>query len=195
MDSGTSDGEKQGLELSDIMSMLDDGKQKKPKKAAEAKKTNEQVPAPQESSSTAVGRDNAFISKLLSDIEQKNAEILKLNSDNMTLKYEIKEKELEIKKLASDLEEAKKSLDDAAKKLEEANAKLGEMDADRAKLKLNTKGPSDGEEAEEAQPEEDVASIFKRLTKGDERPPEDDPLNVNPDKPRPPRKTAKLYDL
>jgi chromosome segregation ATPase len=194
MDSGTG-GEKQGLELSDIMSILDDGNQKKPKKEAEPKKTKEQALAPQEASGTAVGRDNAFISKLLSDIEQKNAEILKLNSDIMDLKYEVKEKELEAKKITSNLEDAKKSLEEMAKKLEEANAKLGEMDADRSKLKLKAKGPVSDEVAEEAPPEEDVASIFKRLTGENERPPEDDPLNVNPDKPRSPRKTAKLYDL
>jgi len=195
-------GENRGLELSDIMSMLSESGQKKPKKSAEDKMAKEQPAAAQENSSPAVGRDNAFISRLLSDIEQKNAEILKLNSDIMDLKYDIKDKEIEIKRLTSDLEETRKGLEDAAKKLEEANArlgemdaKLGEMDADRAKLKLKAKGPEDGGEAEEAQPEEDVSVIFKRLTRGDEHPPADDPLNVNPDKPRPPRKTAKLYDL
>lgn len=188
-------GEKQGLDLSDIMSMLSEDGQKKPKKAAGNIKTKEQPAAAQESSATAVGRDNAFISRLLSDIEQKNAEILKLNSDIMNLKYDVKEKELEIKRLTSDLEEARKGLEDSAKKLDEANVKLGEMDADRAKLKLKAKGPVDGGEAEEDQPEEDVSVIFKRLTRGEERPAGDDPLNVNPDKPRPPRKTAKLYDL
>src|SRR5208337_673846 len=178
MDTDDIGGEKR-LELSDIMSILDQG-QSKP---AAAKKA--ETPKPQEKP-MAPSRDNTFAAKLLSDIEQKNAEILKLNSENMSLKYELKEKELEIKKLSMDLEEAKKGSDEMAKKLDEANAKLGEMDADRAKLKIKSTAPE-----EEMPPEEDVASIFKRLTKS-ERLDENDADNVNPDKPQPPRKTAKL---
>src|SRR5271157_2128623 len=172
MDTDEIGGEKQ-LELSDIMSILDQGRSK----PATAKKSETPKSQASQEKPTSPSRDNTFAAKLLSDIEQKNAEILKLNSENMSLKYELKEKELEIKKLSMDLDEAK--------------AKLGEMDADRAKLKLKA-APENVEE--EAPPEEDVASIFKRLTKS-ERIEENDADNVNPDKPQAPRKTAKLYDL
>jgi|GEM_PF-3914090 len=186
MDTDEIGGEKQ-LELSDIMSILDQGRSK----PATAKKSETPKSQASQEKPTSPSRDNTFAAKLLSDIEQKNAEILKLNSENMSLKYELKEKELEIKKLSMDLEEAKKGSQDMSKKLDEAKAKLGEMDADRAKLKLKA-APENVEE--EAPPEEDVASIFKRLTKS-ERIEENDADNVNPDKPQAPRKTAKLYDL
>jgi chromosome segregation ATPase len=183
MDTDDTGGEKQ-LELSDIMSILDQGKSK----PAAAKKA--ETPKSQEKP-TAPSRDNTFAAKLLSDIEQKNAEILKLNSENMSLKYELKEKDLEIKRLSVDLEEANKIIEDLSRKMDEANAKLGEMDADRAKLKVKTTAMAP---EEEVPPEEDVASIFKRLTKS-ERFEKNDADNVNPDKPQAPRKTAKLYDL
>jgi hypothetical protein len=110
-----------------------------------------------------------------------------------SLKFELKEKELTLKKQASDLEESTKKLEEMTQKLDEANVKLGEMDADRAKLKI--KVTPENEKEEEAPPEEDVASIFKRLTKSEDLSDGNDAGNVNPDKPHPPRKTAKLYDL
>ncbi len=139
MDQDTGDGGKPRLELSDIMSILGDSEPKKTTVAKKLETPKEQAVKPQENTS----RDNAFAAKLLTDIEQKNAEIHRLNTEIMSLKFELKEKDLTLKRQASDLEESIKKLDEITKKLDEANVKigemetkLGEMDADRAKLKI-----------------------------------------------------------
>ena len=188
MDSDT--GGKSKHDFSDIMSML--GDEKKPAPAA-AKK--HETPKP---------RDDSFVKKLLADIEQKNAEILKLNSDNMALKYSMSEKEMEIKRLqgqSDTLREQSESLkaqvmalnrqiEDLNRFVNDARLKLGEMDADRAKLTARIA------KEEEAPPEEeDVESIFKRIAlKRDE--PEEGAADNGADKnSRKKTGTAKLYDL
>lgn len=186
MDSDT--GGKPKHDFSDIMSIL--GDEKKPE------------PAPKKHESPKP-RDDTFIKKLLSDIEQKNAEILKLNSDNMALKYSMSDKEMEIKRLqgqSDSLRERAESLkaqvvslnqqiEDLNRFVNDARVKLGEMDSDRAKLTARIV------KEEEAPPEEeDVASIFKRIAL-DGKP--EETSGDGADKPKPQKKigTAKLYDL
>jgi chromosome segregation ATPase len=161
MDSDTGGG-KSKLDLSDIMSMLDDGEQKKPE--------------PKVTKKAETPKDNAFTQRLLADIEQKNAENLKLSSENMSLKYALSEKDAEIKKLRAQADglggqveslkaqviSLNQQIEDMNKYVSDARAKLGEMDADRAKLTARVA------DAEEAPPEEDVASIFKRISSNEE---------------------------
>ncbi len=186
MDSDTGGGRSKH-DLSDIMSMLDEGGAGKPEPTATKK--------------AAPSGDNAFARRLLADIERKNAENLKLSSENMSLKYALGEKDLEIKKLrarADGLDGQVKALEEQAirlnrqiedmkKYVNDAKAKLGEMEADRAKLGARFK-------EEEAPPaEDDVASIFKRISSHDKPPGEragDGAENVQKR-----LKTAKLYDL
>lgn len=189
MDSDTGGG-KSKLDFSDIMSMLDDGEQKKPEP-----KTIKKVEAP---------RDNAFTQKLLADIERKNAENLKLSSDNMSLKYALGEKEVEIKKLRAQVDgfggqveslkaqiiSLNQQIEDMNRYVNDARAKLGEMDADQAKLTARIVK----DEAEEEPPEEEnVASIFKRIASHDE--PSDGTAADGADRLQKKQKTAKLYDL
>jgi chromosome segregation ATPase len=184
MDSDTGGG-KSKLDFSDIMSMLDEGEQKKPEPKATKK--------------PETPKDNAFTQKLLADIERKNAENLKLSSENMSLKYALSERDMEIKKLRAQADglggqvESLKAqiiglnqqVEDLSKYANDARAKLGEMDADRAKLTARIV------KAEEAPPEEeDLASIFKRISSNDE--PSD---GTAADKLQKKQKTAKLYDL
>ena len=190
-------GGKSRFDFSDIMSILDEGEQKKPDRVAPAKRSD--APA-------AASRDNSFVKKLLSDIEQKNSEILKLSSDNTSLKYSISEKEMEIKKLRSrgdsltgQVESLKgqvvglnQQIEDLNKFVNDARVKLGEMEADRSKLTSRIAR----HESEEAPPqEEDVAAIFKRIALKAQDPAADTAQKgeepMSPKKPR----TAKLYDL
>jgi predicted RNase H-like nuclease (RuvC/YqgF family) len=189
MDSDAGGG-KPKLDLSDIMSMLDEGEQKKPEPKATKK-----AEAP---------RDNAFTQKLLADIERKNAENLKLSSENMSLKYSLSEKDMEIKKLRAQAEglrgqvEGLKSqvmglnqkVEDMSKYVNDARVKLGEMEADRSKLTARI-----APRQETAPPEdEDVASIFKRIAlEGEE--PTDGQSGEGAEKLQKKLKTAKLYDL
>ena len=193
-------GGKSKHDFSDIMSILgEEEKHKKPVETAAAKKHEH-----------AAKRDDAFAKKLMADIEQKNAEILKLNSDNMALKYSMSEKDMEIKRLqgqADSLREQTESLqaqvlalnqqmEDLNKFASDARLKLGEMDADKAKL-MSRIGKKD--EAE-APVEEDVATIFKRiaLNKDEaEAQKEGEPAVPDPDKQKLKKSlsTAKLYDL
>ncbi len=191
MDSDTGSG-KQKHDFSDIMSIL--GDEDKPAVSVPKKEP-------------AKPRDDAFVKKLLSDIEQKNAEILKLNSDNMAMKYSLSEKDVEIKRLKAqsdslrDQAESMKAqvvsltqqMEDLNKFVNDARLKLGEMDADKAKLLSRIT-----KKEEEAPPvEEDVASIFKRIALDKEEPAEVNPSDNGSDRPKPPKKagTAKLYDL
>jgi predicted RNase H-like nuclease (RuvC/YqgF family) len=186
MDSDTGGG-KSKLDFSDIMSMLDEGEQKKPEPKATKK--------------AETPKDNAFTQKLLADIERKNAENLKLGADNMSLKYALSEKDIEMKKLraqadglSGQVESLKaqiiglnRQVEDMNKYVSDARAKLGEMDEDRAKLAAKIAK----NESEEAPPEEgDVASIFKRISSNEE--PSD---GTAADRLQKKQKTAKLYDL
>ncbi len=185
MDSDTGGG-KSKLDLSDIISMLGEGEQKKPEP-----KVAKKAEAP---------GDNAFAQKLMADIERKNAEILKLSSDNMSLKYALGEKEVEVKKLKAQVDglggqveslkgqviRLNQQVEDMNKYVNDARIKLGEMEADRAKL---TAHAAKKEAEEEAPPgDDDLASIFKRISTGDE--PSDGAGAVEKK-----LKTAKLYDL
>ena len=196
MDSDT--GGKSKHDFSDIMSILgDEEKQKKPGETAAARKHDHARP-----------RDDAFIKKLLSDIEQKNAEILKLNADNMALKYSMSEKETEVKRLqaqSDSLREQAESLrsqvvalnrqiEDMSKFVNDARSKLGEMDADKAKLMSRIT------KEEEAPPEEeDVATIFKRIALDKDEAPKDEALPdgsaADKQKLKKNLSSAKLYDL
>jgi chromosome segregation ATPase len=187
MDSDT--GGKSKHDFSDIMSILG----------------GEQKPSTPGKPELPKARDDTFSRKLMADIEQKNAEILKLNSENISLKYSLSEKEMEIKKLRAqsdslrDQAESLKAqvvglnqqLEDMNRFITDARAKLGEMESDRAKLTARIV------KEEEAPPEEDdIASIFKRIALKGEEPPQDSPDDGS-DKPKPQKKagTAKLYDL
>lgn len=189
MDSDT--GGKSKYDFSEIMSIL--GEEQKP--STPVRKTEPQKP-----------RDEAFSKKLMADIEQKNAEILRLNSENISLRYSLSEKEMEIKKLRAqsdslrDQAESLKAqvvslnqqIGDMNKFVSDARLKLGEMESDRAKLTARIV------KEEEAPPEDDddVASIFKRIALKGEEPPQEAP-DGGEDKPKPQKKagTAKLYDL
>ncbi len=193
MDSDTGGG-KQRPDFSDIMSMLDEGGQKKPETRA-AKKAESP-------------RDNPFTQKLLADIERKNAENLKLAAENMSLKYALSEKEVEIKKLRAKADSLSgqveglkaqvislnQRIEDMGKYVSDARTKLGEMEADRAKLTARIVK----EEEEAAPPEEDVASIFKRISSNEEPSngqATDGQAADGADKLQKKQKTAKLYDL
>ncbi len=189
MDSDTGGG-KPKLDLSDIMSMLDEGEAKKPEPKAIKKPE-----AP---------KDNAFTQKLLADIERKNAENLKLSSENMSLKYALSEKDMEIKKLRAQADGLlgqveglkgqviglNQKVEDMGKYVNDARAKLGEMDADRAKLTARIV------KEEEAPPaEEDVASIFKRIALEKDEPSDGQQAADGAEKLQKKHGTAKLYDL
>lgn len=179
-------GGRQKHDFSDIMSIL--GEEQKPEAVERA---------------PAKPRDEGFIRKLMADIEQKNAEILKLNADNMALKYSVSEKELEIKRLQGQADSLRdqseglkaqvvalgRQVEDLSRFAEDARARLGEMDADRAKL--NARLSKD----EAAPPEdEDVESIFRRIAL--DKKPEDGAQDGGADgKPQKKTGTAKLYDL
>ncbi|HTX44091.1 MAG TPA: hypothetical protein VMC61_05125 [Methanocella sp.] len=186
MDSDTGGGRSK-LDLSDIMSMLEEGEEKTPEP-----KITKKAEAP---------RDNAFTQKLLADIERKNAEILKLSSDNMSLKYALGEKDVEIKRLRAQVDSLggqveslkaqviglNQQAENMNKYVNDARLKLGEMDEDRAKLTARIK-------EEEAPPvEEDLASIFKRISSQDE--PSSGQGSDGAEKLQKKQKTAKLYDL
>jgi predicted RNase H-like nuclease (RuvC/YqgF family) len=191
MDSDTGGG-KPKLDLSDIMSMLDEGEQK--------------MPEPKATKKAEAPRDNVFTKKLLADIERKNAENLKLSSENMSLKYSLSEKDMEIKKLRAQAEglrgqvEGLKSqvmglnqkVEDMSKYVNDARVKLGEMEADRSKL--TTRIASRQETAPPEDEDEDVASIFKRIAlEGEE--PTGGQSGEGAEKLQKKLKTAKLYDL
>lgn len=204
MDSDTGGG-KSKIDFSDIMSILgegEQGQQKKPEKEKEA-------PAKKAEAPPVAPKDDAFVQKLLADIEQKNAEILKLNSENMSLKYSLSEKDMEVGRLrsqadsiAGQVEGLKSTIvslnqqnEDLNRYINDARARLGEMDADRVKLTARMIS----KESEQAPPEEeDVASIFKRiaLKAREPEPPADAPVEAT-EKPQQRKKlsTAKLYDL
>jgi len=191
MDSDKSGGRSK-LDFSDIMSMLEEGEQKRPEP-----KLTKKAEVPKEPG------ENAFAQKLLADIERKNAEILKLSSDNMSLKYALSEKDMEIKKLRSQadslngqveglkaqLASLNQEVEDLNKYVNDARLKLGEMEADRAKL---TSRIVKSETEEEPPDGEDVASIFKRISSHDELAGE---AVDGADRLQKKQKTAKLYDL
>ncbi len=187
MDSDTGGG-KPRLDLSDIMSMLDDKEERPAQKPAKMEKMAER-------------QDDGFVKKLLSDIDQKNAEILRLSSENASLRYSLSERELEVKKLKAQLESSSslveslkaqvvslsQQVEDLNRYVAEARAKLGEMEADRAKLTERM-----AKKEEQAPPEEeDVASIFKRIALGADEPPASGGEGQTAKK----TKSAKLYDL
>ena len=118
--------------------------------------------------------------------------------------------------LQKQLESQQRQHDDLQKQYEVVKAELDEINEDKAKVMARAQAhkmkKSDGyNEADETQAEpaeEDVASIFKRLTQ--DKPEEQGESQANPqdpekpqenvpsfDRPQPPRKlkTAKLYDL
>ncbi|MCD1295454.1 hypothetical protein CUJ83_10630 [Methanocella sp. CWC-04] len=152
-------------------------------------------------------QDNAFVSKLLYDIDQKNAEIdqknaeiLRLNNEIMNLKFESKDKELKIKELSSKVEELTKVIEETkstVKSIECAPVKPIVQKAHEPVYNIKEDTPED----------EDVATIFKRLQRGhkgveepvnevygDDGADSHDPYSDNPQPPRK-KRTAKLYDL
>ena len=230
--------------------------------------------------------DNSLSSKLLADMEQKNAEILKLKSDFMALQYKLNDKDYQLKEkdmnvqsmsaklsdtlnkfethkkhnndlhrkhddvqrqleslqrehddvqrqsadlqrqlegqqrqnadLQKQLESQQRQQDELQKQYDIVKAELDEINEDKAKVMARAQAhkakKGDGftatEETQAMPEEDDVASIFKRLTqdKPEEQPeqqanaqdPEKPQENVPGfDRPQPPRKlkTAKLYDL
>ena len=232
-----------------------------------------------ETKNTQAKADNALSAKLLADMEQKNAEILKLKSDLMALQYKLNDKDYQLKEkdmnvhgmstklsdtlkkfethqkqhndlrrhhddlqrqletlqrqhddlkvqlegqqkqnadLQKQLENQQRQHDDLQKQYEVVKAELDEINEDKAKVMARAQAhkmkKSDGyNEADDTQAEpaeEDVASIFKRLTQ--DKPEEQGESQANTqdpekpqenvpgfDRPQPPRKlkTAKLYDL
>lgn len=185
------------FDLSDIMSILEDDSKDKVLKVVDAVAQTAvsepvEAPRPEPKPEPAVQQDNALISKLLSDIDIKNAELLKLNADIMNLKLEIKDKDVRIKELVQKVDELNRLLEESKTAI-----KTPELAKPLAKVSepvYNIK------EKEEATDEEDVATIFKRLTRPASAPEpenedagEKDPLK-KPQQPRKP-KTAKLYDL
>jgi len=189
MDSDNGGG-KPKLDLSDIMSMLDD-----------TERRPEQKPEPPKKEKKAERQDDGFVKKLLSDIDQKNSEILRLSSENTSLRYSLSEKEMEIKRLKAQLESSSglveslkaqvvslsQQLEDLNKYVTEARVKLGEMEADRAKLTARM-----AKKDEQAPPEEeDVASIFKRIALEAREP----AASGGEGQPGQKTKSAKLYDL
>ncbi|HEY3421757.1 MAG TPA: hypothetical protein VGK13_01265, partial [Methanocellaceae archaeon] len=106
------------------------------------------------------------------------------------------------------LESQQRQQDELQKQYDVVKAELDEINEDRAKVMARAQAhkqkKSDGfsapEETQAAPEEDDVASIFKRLTqdKPEEQPDGTQQDNVpSMDRPQPPRKlkTAKLYDL
>lgn len=175
--------------------------------------------------------DNALASKLLAEMEQKNAEILKLKSDMMSMQYQFKEKEhrlehqikekdykimemqrqlerevedreFRIKEKDRDIQGMSAKLEDLQKQYDAVKAELDVINEDKAKIVARAQSHKQKSEAVQAAEEpaivaedDDVASIFKRLTQG--KPPMDEDQQegaANEQKPKK-LKTAKLYDL
>ncbi|CAJ36285.1 hypothetical protein [Methanocella arvoryzae] len=76
----------------------------------------------------ALPEDHTLVPKLLSDIDQKNAEIIKLNNDVVTLRYELREKEFMLNSLT--LDNANKEL-----RIKELQAAIDDLKAEIATLK------------------------------------------------------------
>ena len=101
---------KRSFGFDDILSILDGKKTRPPARPA--------LPASTEAGSTAVTyaletpeppkvialpEDHTLVPKLLSDIDKKNAEIIRLNNDLSGLKYELREKEYKLNHVTLDL--------------------------------------------------------------------------------------------
>lgn len=213
----TEDSNKALFDLSDIMSILDDDSPAPvtmrsadavPKDAgANDQRDVTGTPAVQQSSQ----QDNAFVSKLLSDIDQKNEEILRLNKEMVSVQFEVRQKEVDLKEKDSKIAELNSKIEDLSKQIESFREKVREAVVEQHRapaISRAIKAPETSYNIKEDAPEEEsVASIFKKLQRKSEEP-EDieneaaegsesnfhDPYS---DKPQPPRKkrTAKLYDL
>lgn len=195
------------LDLSDIMSILEEDSpaSKQSKVVEDALKEAESVmnnvpeetpvPEPQEPISQPTTPQNTeFVTKLLTDIDTKNEEILKLRNELMSIKYELKEKELMIKDLRLHMDEISRRTGDV-KTVAPDIAPPKPVKAEEPAYNVKDDEPAD----------EDVASIFRRIQQsGEEEPAPEEEEDSRPrfhdpysDKPQPPRKirTAKLYDL
>lgn len=280
MDPDTGAKGKSRFDLSDVMTILDGGESAKVDEAVEEPQPEAKTPevkisivalpdakvpavrAPEavkavESQNTMAKANNALSSKLLADMEQKNAEILKLKSDFMSLQYKLNEKDYQLKEkdmniqgmsaklsdtqkkfetqqrqnndlqrqhddlqrqlegqqrqnadLQKQLESQQRLHDELQKQYDAVKAELDSINEDKARVvaraEAHKQKKGEGlavEEAPAAPAEDDVASIFKRLTQDKpEEPSAEAPQQggvPGTDRPQPPRKlkTAKLYDL
>lgn len=220
-------GKKRFFDFSDIISLLEDKTPMRKQPQLPAPEPMKELPpaepliaSPKKAielgpSQVASQTDNAIVTKLLQDADQKNAEILKLNNELMTLRYENKDKDQKIASLSSleaslkdkedDLTLAEAKIRELDGKVVSLEAKIGELTEQLGALrKLSAretqqeapKMPVEEEKPafniqEEAPPvEEDVASIFRKLIDAKESAESTEGQEAI----RKPR-SAKLYDL
>ena len=175
--------------------------------------TVEPAPAP-ERAAISVGpppseTDNSIVAKLLADADLKNAEILRLNNELLTLRYEARDKDMRIASLMQlqpTLKEKEDALEIAEVKIREQDGKIVALEAQIGEIteqldalrRLSGRAAPPSENAEEAaapeQPEapaaeEDAITIFKRIAAARE------PENSEPNQPVRKPRSAKLYDL
>lgn len=101
---------KRSFGFDDILSILDGKKSRPPARPAlpassEAESTaaTYTLETPEPPKVIALPEDHTLVPKLLSDIDQKNAEIIRLNNDLSELKYELREKEFKLNHVTLDL--------------------------------------------------------------------------------------------
>ena len=138
-----------------ILSILDGKKTRPPARPAlppsqepeiEAAPEVETPQAQQPPKVIALPEDHTLVPKLLSDIDQKNAEIIKLNNDVVTLRYELREKEFLLNSLT--LDNANKDL-----RTKELQAAIDELKAEIVTLKtIRPQQPVAFTPAQERQP-------------------------------------------
>jgi septal ring factor EnvC (AmiA/AmiB activator) len=233
-DSQAQPKKKRWFDFSDIISLLDDKSpanrqprlppaQEPPRELPPARNTAapaEPPAAPPKAvialgpSQVAAQTDNAVLTKLLSDIDQKNAEVLKLSNELITFRYEIMEKDRRIASiplLEASLKDKEDELALADAKIRELDgkivaleARIGELNEQLGTLRMlsareappiaadlpaGEEKPAFNVQEEMPAAEEDVASIFKRILTAKEQ-----DVPEGQEAPRKPR-SAKLYDL
>ncbi|WP_424358327.1 hypothetical protein [Methanocella sp. MCL-LM] len=128
---------KRSFGFDDILSILDGKKTRPPARPALPPSPEPEVeaapaaetPQPQQPPKViALPEDHTLVPKLLSDIDHKNAEIIRLNNDVVGLRYELREKEFVVNSLT--LDNANKDL-----RIRELQATIEELKADIARLR------------------------------------------------------------
>lgn len=128
---------KRSFGFDDILSILDGKKSRPPARPAlPPSQEPETVAAPaaetpqaqQPPKVIALPEDHTLVPKLLSDIDQKNAEIIRMNNDVVSLRYELREKEFVLNSLT--LDNANKDL-----RIKELQTTIEELKAEITRLK------------------------------------------------------------
>lgn len=126
---------KKSFGFDDILSILDGKKTRPPARPALPASTDSeaQVSAatemPEPPKVIALPEDHNLVPKLLSDIDQKNAEIIRLNNDLAGLKYEVREKDFKINHLTLDAASKDLKITELQTAIEGLNAEITRLKA------------------------------------------------------------------